>query len=163
MWSAVSNEMATFQEHNQPENLRQNIPQVGGIVGDLQDIFDDPIAPVEVDGDEQNDSEAERNVELVAFKRAARIAVQDCPLEWWATNRHKFPLISKVARKYLCFPVTSVSSERVFSVAGRVIEKRRNRLTGANAENLIFLHENWRGVNEYEDDDDDIGDENEDK
>ena len=155
VWAAVANEMAAFQDDEQPENLLQEIPQVGGIAGALQDIFDDPIAPVEVDDDEQHDKEAERNAELVAFKRAARIAFGNCPLEWWAVHLHKFPLISKVARKFLCSPVTSASSERVFSVAGRVIEKRRNRLTGANAENLIFLHQNWRGADVYDDDDDD--------
>jgi hypothetical protein len=153
VWAAVANEMAAFQDEEQPENLPQEIPQVAGA---LQDIFDDPIAPVEVDDDDQNNNEAERNAELVAFKRAVRIAFGNCPLEWWAVHLHKFPLISKVARKFLCSPVTSASSERVFSVAGRVIEKRRNRLTGLNAENLIFLHENWRkGGDRYDDDDDD--------
>ena len=61
------------------------------------------------------------------------------------------------------FNPTSASSERVFSVAGRVIEKRRNRLSGKNSEDLIFLHESWDVAYEYLDDggvvdDDDLND-----
>jgi hypothetical protein len=41
-------------------------------------------------------------------------------------------------------------SERVFSTAGLVIEKKRNRLSGENAENLIFLHDAWDKVEEME-------------
>ena len=155
VWTTVANEMAAFQEDEEPENPLPEVPQVVGLDDTLTDFFDDPIVPVQVDGDEQNDNEAERNSELDVFKRAARIAFGKCPLEWWETNWGKFPLISKVARKFLCSPVTSASSEHVFSVAGRVIEKRRNRLTGTNAENLIFLHENWSGPEQYVDIDDD--------
>ena len=156
MWTAVANEMAAFQEDEEPENPQPEVPQVAGLEGALQHFFD-PIAPIQraVDDDEQNDSEAERKDEILVFKRAATLAFGKCPLEWWAVNLYKFPLISKVARKFLCCPVTSASPERVFSVAGRVIEKRRNRLTGAKAENLIFLHENWGGPDQYDDNDND--------
>ena len=42
-------------------------------------------------------------------------------------------------------------------MAGRGIDKRRNRLTGAHAEDLIFLHETWDAIFPYDDDvDDDI-------
>jgi len=158
VWAAVANEMAAFQDNEQPEIIAQEILRVGGIAGALQDIFAGPIAPIQLEVDDMpNNRETERKDEILLFKRAAILAFGQCPLLWWALHLHKFPLISKVARKFLCSPATSASSERVFSVAGRVIEKRRNRLTGSNAENLIFLHENWGGPGQYDDDDDDDG------
>jgi hypothetical protein len=63
------------------------------------------------------------------------------PLEWWKKNRSSFPLIAKVAQKYLSVPATEASSERVFSVASNIITKRRNRLTPEHSEDLIFCHE----------------------
>ena len=52
-----------------------------------------------------------------------------------------------VAEEKACFQCCQVKLLHlpVFSVAGRVIEKRRSRLTGANAKNSSFLQENWGG------------------
>ena len=91
--------------------------------------------------------------QLRLYKCHPKIFFKDPPLVWWAQNQKSFPLVAKVARKFLCIPATSASSERVFSVAGRVIEKRRNRLTGNNAEDLIFLHESWDNCCYDEDED----------
>ena len=43
---------------------------------------------------------------------------------------------------YLAPPPTSVSSERLFSVAGDIISKHRTRLNPDNAEKLIFMKYN---------------------
>ena len=43
---------------------------------------------------------------------------------------------------YLAPPPTSVSSERLFSVAGDIISKHRTRLKPDNAEKLIFMKYN---------------------
>ncbi len=47
-----------------------------------------------------------------------------------------------LAQSYLSIPATSVPAERVFSTAGNVITKKRNRLSPDTAEMIIFLHEN---------------------
>jgi hypothetical protein len=44
-----------------------------------------------------------------------------------------------LARDYLAIMASSVSSERVFSSAGIIISKRRNRLKGDIVEALQFL------------------------
>ena len=40
----------------------------------------------------------------------------------------------------LAIPVTSTSSERSFSTAGRTLEKRRSQLKPSSVDNLMFLH-----------------------
>nr|XP_055037872.1 E3 SUMO-protein ligase ZBED1-like [Misgurnus anguillicaudatus] len=39
------------------------------------------------------------------------------PLVWWRDNHVRFPLLSKVARRYMTICATSIPSERVFSAA----------------------------------------------
>ena len=70
------------------------------------------------------------------------------PLVYWNnhTNGIRFPLLKKLAIKYLPSQATSVPSERVFSSAGRIISDLRSRLTDENSEMLIFLHHNLQNA-----------------
>ncbi|KAA8515070.1 hypothetical protein F0562_018143 [Nyssa sinensis] len=43
-------------------------------------------------------------------------------MEWWKVNTLKFCILSKMARKILSIPITSVASKSTFSVGGRVID-----------------------------------------
>jgi hypothetical protein len=65
------------------------------------------------------------------------------PLKWWKDKEAYFPLLSSLARVYLALQATSAPSERVFSVASRLIEKRRNRLDPELAGKMLFVAENW--------------------
>ena len=64
------------------------------------------------------------------------------PLKWWLSNEKYLPHLSLVARKYLCIPATSVPSERAFSTAGCVVNKKRSCLLPENVNKLVFLAEN---------------------
>ncbi len=55
-----------------------------------------------------------------------------------------FPRLYHLATKHMSVPATSVPSERVFSAAGEVISKKRNRIMDKNAEMIIFLNGNLK-------------------
>ncbi|XP_063436604.1 E3 SUMO-protein ligase ZBED1-like [Mytilus trossulus] len=54
------------------------------------------------------------------------------PLEWWSENKTKYPRLSIIAKRVLAVPATSVPSERIFSCAGLVVTKLRNRLSAGS-------------------------------
>jgi zinc finger BED domain-containing protein 1 (E3 SUMO-protein ligase ZBED1) len=66
------------------------------------------------------------------------------PLTWWRDNQVRFPLLSVISKAYLCTPATSVASERHFSQAGLLINKKRSRLLPATAEVLLFVNHNFK-------------------
>lgn len=80
--------------------------------------------------------------ELEAFIEEPNVA-EDCnPLQWWATNRSRFPCVADVARSILAIPATSVDSERLFSKCGLVVSDRRSSLSSQHVEQLVFLSHN---------------------
>uniref|UniRef100_UPI00358FB429 uncharacterized protein n=2 Tax=Myxine glutinosa TaxID=7769 RepID=UPI00358FB429 len=71
------------------------------------------------------------------------------PLEWWKQNevRLRLSLLAPVARKFLCPPPSSISSQILFREVGSIYERKRNRLTRENAEKLCFMHYNLQLLN----------------
>ena len=67
--------------------------------------------------------------------------IESSPLQWWQLQQHQFPLLAKLARKYLCVCATSVPSERLFSIGGKIVDGR-SRLKPDKVNELIFLAEN---------------------
>ena len=63
-------------------------------------------------------------------------------LEWWNQNKTYFPYLYKAAQAYLHIPATSVPAERIFSIAGYIVRKRRSKLLPTNVNKLVFLHQN---------------------
>ena len=45
-------------------------------------------------------------------------------LEWWQAHCQEFKKLSRLSKKYLCVPATSVPSERLFSKAGELVSAR---------------------------------------
>ena len=65
------------------------------------------------------------------------------PLTWWRERAPTYPIISHLAKKYLAIPASSVPSERIFSLAGNIVTKKRANLKPENVDRLIFLHKNF--------------------
>lgn len=83
--------------------------------------------------------------ELNRYKQKERslgLSVVKTPLQWWKENQGQYPILAKVARIYLGVPATSVPSERVFSSAGSLMNKREHLLP-ENTDLLIFLYHNF--------------------
>ncbi|KAA8542651.1 hypothetical protein F0562_023850 [Nyssa sinensis] len=59
-------------------------------------------------------------------------------MEWWKENTLKFRILSKMARKILSIPITSVASESTFSVGGRVIDPYRASLLPETVQVLLY-------------------------
>jgi hypothetical protein len=50
-------------------------------------------------------------------------------LNWWQRHKLTYHVLSILAKDVLTVPASTVSSESTFSLAGRVLEDRRRRLT----------------------------------
>jgi zinc finger BED domain-containing protein 1 (E3 SUMO-protein ligase ZBED1) len=61
------------------------------------------------------------------------------PIIWWKANRHAYPTLAKLARKYLAIKATSVPSEQLFSAAGNIVTEKRTRLKPKVVSDLIFV------------------------
>ena len=58
-------------------------------------------------------------------------------LNWWKVNSHRFPVVSRMAKKLLTVPATSVSTESTFSTGGRTLDDYRSSLSPSMVEALI--------------------------
>jgi len=73
------------------------------------------------------------------------------PLDEWRCGAvHLFPWLGVLARRVLAIPATSAAPERLFPTVGNVMTKKRSRLTCDNMEELVYLHEVWSQVREWE-------------
>ncbi|GJY94796.1 zinc finger BED domain-containing protein RICESLEEPER 2-like protein [Tanacetum coccineum] len=84
-------------------------------------------------------------------------------LNWWKVNSPRFPILSLLARDVMAIPISTVDSESVFSISGRVLDAFRSSLTPPVVESLIFTQdwfrensmlmdavENWDDIQEIE-------------
>jgi len=83
-----------------------------------------------------DDSEDNAESEITAFMRERADPDTDS-LAWWKDNSDKYSRLSVLARRYLAVP-----SERIFSAAGLIVTKLRNRLSSSCIDQIIFLNKN---------------------
>lgn len=80
--------------------------------------------------------------EMAMYFQLPVMDIDENPLSWWKHESIRMPLLSQLAKKYLCSSATSVASERSFSTAGNVITSNRSLLKPEKANQLIFLAKN---------------------
>ena len=89
--------------------------------------------------------------EMKSYLGTPRVDSGVSPLEWWRSSGSQlYPKLARLARKYLGLCATSVTSERLFSVAGNIVTSKRTRLTPDNVNKLVFLACNASGGSKKE-------------
>lgn len=66
------------------------------------------------------------------------------PLAWWINHKNEMPNLIKIAADYLSVPSSSVASERMFSSAGRLLNKLRCSLSAKHIDQILFLNKNFK-------------------
>ena len=128
----IDDQSEEVNETNEPEPPKKKKSK-------LSDFF----ADVYEDKSKRICSKLERVVaEVNQYKSEESIDIDEKPLMWWKMRKCQYPLMSNLAKRYFCIPATSVRSEEIFSVAGNVLNEKRNRLLPENVDKLVFLHEN---------------------
>ena len=84
--------------------------------------------------------------EVSRYKAEPLLNLDEDVLLWWKHHAPSYPYLTKMARKYLGIIATSVPSERLFSTAGNTVNAKRSSLDPANAEKLVFLHDNLPNI-----------------
>ncbi|KAK7913165.1 hypothetical protein WMY93_013376 [Mugilogobius chulae] len=105
---------------------------------------------VSSDSDSESNSEPyEESLEnyVCCYRAEPIISTDACPLEWWSKHASSHSKLAPIAHKYLATPATSVPCERLFSLAGHVVQKKRASLSSEHVNNLVCLS-NWLGAEE---------------
>ncbi|XP_053179676.1 E3 SUMO-protein ligase ZBED1-like [Scomber japonicus] len=76
---------------------------------------------------------------LARYRAEPTIDLEACPLEWWSNHEGAHSLMARLARKYLATPATSVPCERLFSLSGHIVQKKRASLLAENVNRLVCL------------------------
>jgi hypothetical protein len=66
-------------------------------------------------------------------------------LDWWHDHKLTYPVLSILAKDIISVPVSTVSSESAFSLAGRLIEERCRRL-GSRMLEMLSLLKDWEAA-----------------
>ncbi len=85
---------------------------------------------------------ADATVEVQRYLSDPNIPRTEDPLHLWATQKAVYPHLHCLALEFLCTPASSVPCERIFSKAGEVVNKKRNRLSPRSVEQVLFLNKN---------------------
>ena len=90
--------------------------------------------------------EDQAEAELARYKAEPQMPLEQNFLKWWREHSTIYPILSKLARKYLCLPSTSVPSECLFSISGLIVNEKRAALDPYIVDEIVFLHNNLEPV-----------------
>ena len=77
------------------------------------------------------------------FLQEDEIGVNDNPLSWWQLHSDVYPGVCQLGRTWLAAPTSSMSSQRMCSTSGHVVEKPHCSLTPQRINILVFFNRNW--------------------
>jgi hypothetical protein len=73
------------------------------------------------------------------------------PLMWWESSKNMYPTLYVLSQRFLFIPATSAPSERLWSLASRIVTIRRARLDSTIIGDLVFikLHDHEQALLKY--------------
>ena len=77
--------------------------------------------------------------ELNRYQTEKKLKSDGDPLSWWRSHRAEYPVMARLARKYLTVQGTSTPAEHVISRLGIVLSKSRQAMSGPIFSKIIFL------------------------
>ena len=77
--------------------------------------------------------------ELIRYWESVDASFDIEPLSWWHTHSTEYPVLSKMAKDYLSVQASSVPCEQLFSLAGNVVSKKRNKLSESTTRACLCL------------------------
>ena len=87
--------------------------------------------------------------EIDQYKALPSVPDSDSVLDWWRDHGAMFPVLSKMARRYLAIPASSAASERAWSAFGDIYTKKRNRLHPQTLCKLLLIKHNQDTVSSF--------------
>lgn len=93
-------------------------------------------------GRQTKNATADAIQEVQRYLAEGNIIRSEDPLTYWKNQKNTYPHLYQLSIQFLCTPASSVPCERLFSTAGEVVSKKRNRLNFKTLEKLIFLNKN---------------------
>lgn len=134
----VDQQHANLAQNAATDISEKNVSLLDSLLGSDSDTSNSE----EDNGDgEDSISQMVRNEMLMYFGEQS-LGKTESPLKWWKANEARFPTLAMVAKSFLCVPVTSIPSERLFSAAGNIVTKTRASLSAEHVDMLTFLHYN---------------------
>jgi len=92
---------------------------------------------------EETVNDIEKQIEFFMHKIAQPMDVDGDILAFYRAHEANIPDLARFARSILCIPASSASSERLFSVAGKVISDQRTNISASRAQELIYINQNY--------------------
>ena len=82
--------------------------------------------------------------EVEAYKTSPKLEIDsdETPMSWWKNHSTVYPVLAKLAKKYLCMCATSCISERQFSTSGNIVTSSWSSLKPTKVNMLVFLARN---------------------
>jgi len=78
---------------------------------------------------------------IARYKAETSVSIYACPLQWWSAHKGGHTKMAHIAQRYLATPASTVPCERLFSLAGHIVQKK-SALSSENINKLVCLS-NW--------------------
>ena len=138
--SIPSDNLTTVSESEPPKKRAKGEAQLLQLLGD--DADDDDIQSHTADKGPMEITETQIRHELELYYKLPKMQMTGDPLAFWKASVATYPILARLAKRFLAIPATSVKCERLFSTAGNIVTDLRNRLEPENLRALLFLNKN---------------------